>query len=103
MVQLQAAVREAHVLWEKPAEPIVEHLWTQVGDLFDAVSTLAEVERGTPHATPLTAAQRVVLYSRGPNDSFNIKLKSAIGELERYVAPHLPQRRRRAPVLIPTP
>jgi hypothetical protein len=95
MVQVQAATREARVLWEKPADPILEHLSTQVGDLFDAVSAFADLHRGASHPAPLTAEQRAVLYSRGPEDAYNSKLQGIVEEFERYVAPHLPQRRRR--------
>jgi hypothetical protein len=94
MVQLQAATREADVLWQKPVGPIVEHLATQVGDLFDAVSALADIERGVSDAVPLTKEQRAVLYSRGPEDGYKTKLQGTVKEFERYVAPHLPQRRR---------
>jgi hypothetical protein len=97
MVQLQAATREAAVLWEKPVTPLVEPLSAQVGELFDAVATVVDIKRGAAHVEPLTTEQRSVLYSRGPEDAYNTRLRNTVEKFEHYVAPHLPQRRHRVP------
>lgn len=94
MVQLHAATREATVIWEQPVAPLVEQLSTQVGELFDAVATLVDNKRSAAHAEPLTAEQRNVLYSRGPEDAYSVRLRDTVEQFERYVAPHLPQKRK---------
>ena len=94
MVQLRAAIREADILWDTPAAPLVEPLSAQVRELFSAVSTFADSRREHADATPLTSEQRDVLYSRGSEDAYSERLMSNVANLEEYVAPHLPRRRR---------
>jgi hypothetical protein len=86
MVQLQAATREADVcfgrsLWDRSSS-ICQ---LRSGDLFDAVSALADIERGASDAAPLTKEQRAVSHKRHSTLLTGIGWASPWSRLSRWV------------------